>query len=88
MSKLKMIIRDGHAYLNNDKTTFECASGTLDIVGPDGRSLFDLTIHDDGSLEISANSCVCVNDTLLDDGILVKPRAANHIIVRREVYEG
>lgn len=82
-----LIVRDGHATLSGDTTTFTCPSGCLEIVAPDGRTLFDITVHADGTLEVSANSCVKIGDKILDSSLLIQPRAGNNVYIKRSEYD-
>ena len=84
---MELKIRDGLATLNDDTTEITMPSGSLEIIAPDGRTLFDIRVLDDGSLEVSASSCVKIGDTLLDTGINIMPRACNQVYIRRNRYD-
>lgn len=82
-----MNIRDGHALINGDDTTFIASSGTIDIIAKDGRSLYDLQLNGDGSLCIRVNGAAKHNGIIFDDRLIVHPSASNAIRIERKVYE-
>lgn len=82
---MKLIIRDGHAVINGDKTTFEMPSGSLDVVTSDGRALCCITPMANGrGVQISFTSHVKTDDHfILSETLLVHPVASNVIEVFR-----
>jgi len=80
-----MKIRDGHASINNDKTEYTMPSGTVDIIAPDGRSLFSISIVSTG-IEVSACSVIKIGDKLHDEGLLIQPRSSNVVRILRREY--
>lgn len=81
----EMIVRDGFAVINGDKTTYTMPSGELEIVADDGRPLFCLRVF--GSiLEVSGGYTCKHEGVMLDDKIVVVPVASNRVdIVRNEL---
>lgn len=82
-----MKIRDGHAVINGDETTFTAKSGSIDIIADDGRALFDITLNKDGTISIFAVGSVKHQKVILDDCLFIKPVSSNMIIVSRRVYK-
>lgn len=58
------------------------------VVTEDGRPAFEITIGENGiSIEIRAQSCVKVNDTIYDSRLVVRPVVSNVIQVLLSRYE-
>lgn len=66
---------------------FVMPSGGLDIIADDGRALLSLSLNKDGSIHVSAAGHCKHNGQVLDESILVQPRATNCFDIIRRVYE-
>ena len=83
-----MKIRDSYNHREGNEELIEIASGELEIMGDDNRSLFSIRLSDDGSIEVSANMMTKFNGTLLDNTpIMVIPKGSNQVIIKRPEYE-
>ena len=81
-----MRIRDGHAILNGNKTEYVMASGSLDIISDDGRTLFGISLQKDGTIRLDAWHTCKHQGVVLDDRILIKPIATNAVNIGRPEY--
>lgn len=82
-----MIIRDGYARLNGDKTVYEIHDNGLEIMGSDDTPLFNLRLNPDGSLGVRAVSCTRHGDgPVLNTKLAVAPQAHNSVVVSRMEY--
>jgi len=84
---MKLIVRDGFATLNKDKTTHEMLSGSVDIVAEDENTLFSIKLLNDGSIEVDAGSCCKVNGVMTDDVFSIVPISVNRIKLQRPEYK-
>lgn len=82
-----MIIRDIYATIENDKTINEYKSNGFEIVADDGKTLYSIRLTEGGRLEISGGSFCKHENVLLDERLIVQPRASNFIHVSRCKYE-
>lgn len=59
------------------------------IVGDDGRSLYNICMKEDGTLEISSGSSSARFDggPILDAGLVIEPKTSNVINISRKVYK-
>ena len=72
-----MKIRDSHAKLNGDNTTFNCPSDGLEILSLDDRSLFRITLDADGVLSVWSGDYCTWKGTVLTDEFVLIPHARN-----------
>ena len=79
---MKLIIRDGHAEVNGDQTTFEMPSGSLVVLSEDGRALFDVALEG-CELRISCHSRIRHSKTVYTESLCVKPKVSNVVNVCR-----
>lgn len=84
---MKLKVRDGHATLNGDKTEHEMPSGSMDIIGQDGKTLFCITLGHAADLQISAHGVLKHDEVLLDDKIGVRPWDSSRVLIVRLPYE-
>jgi hypothetical protein len=70
-----MKIRDGHAKLNSDPTTYTMPSGSVEILGDDDRALFSISLEKDGSIRVAAGTGRVFNGVHYDDAIAIRPGA-------------
>lgn len=82
-----MKIRDSHAIHNKDETEYTMRSSGLQIVADDGRTLFEINLKSDGSIRIGAGTHCAHRGDFLDDTLIVKPEAANVVVISRPVYQ-
>ena len=80
---MKIQIRDIYDLMNkrDDRVTFE----GIQIVGPDGRTLFEIYLNEDYSIEIGGGEHARVGNVLLDDTFNFTPKSGNRMIVRKPV---
>ena len=79
-----MRIRDSHAEVNGDKTEYEMPSGSLDVIGEGGRTLFSVAIADEGnSIRVSAVGRIRVIDRVYSERLRVVPSSTNVIFIER-----
>lgn len=57
------------------------------IMGDDGRSLYYLSLTDDGELEISTGMAAKQDGKVKDTALIVKPKASNAILLTRPDYK-
>lgn len=81
-----MKIRDGHALINGDKTTFTAPSGSIDIIADDNRALYDITLNEDGSIVIQVAGAAKHKEIIFDDRLTIIPVSSCTIRVLRTVY--
>lgn len=84
-----MTIRDSHAKLNGDNTTFECPSGGLVILSDDGREMFRISLlHDeDATISVESGDYCTHNKKRFKDMFTISPRACNLFYVRKVEYK-
>lgn len=82
-----MKIRDSHARLNGSDTEHTMPSGGLDIIADDGRTLLCVTLNKDGSIHLSSAGHCKHNGKMLEDAILVQPRASNCVEIIRQPFQ-
>jgi len=78
-----MLIRDGHAKIDGDESTFEMPSGSVEIISEDGRELFSISIEDGHTIRVSCASTIRSEGRFFDNAILVAPRSSNVVLVSR-----
>lgn len=83
---MKMIVRDSYATINGDQTTHQFSSGGIEILASDGRSLFSVRLLDDGSIDVSGGDVCKHKGTLLDDRLLISPKASNRVTLTKPAY--
>lgn len=81
-----MKIRDMHSTLSGDKTEYTMPSGGLQIIADDGRTMFTVRLAKEGHIEVSGGSFCKHGGKILDDLLIVEPRACNLVYVRRMEY--
>lgn len=79
----KLIIRDGFATINGDKTVCEMPSGSLEIVAQDGRTLFSISIDSEGAIIIWGGSVCKHHERILDDKLILFPVSSNKVCIAR-----
>lgn len=85
---MKLIVRDGYAEINGDKTVMEMPSGSMQIVSDDGRALLSIYLTLDGrGIEVSAGGAAKHGGVILDSKLLIQPRACNSVNIIREIYQ-
>ena len=84
-----LIIRDGHAVINGDKTTFECKSGSLEILADGGRVLFAISLDSDGLGRISvwSGSHCKHGGKMFEDKFVIVPHSSNVFDVQKTEYK-
>lgn len=58
----------------------------ISIVGDDGRSIFDISINEDGALDVRTGMTCKHNDKILDMSLSIKPNASNVVKIVRDEY--
>ena len=85
--KLKLLVQDAYAFMDNEpESTTEISSGILKIKTEDDRTLFEIALKPDGSIDISSNDTLKLGDVILDTQLLIKSQYCNCINVSREIY--
>lgn len=84
---VKMIVRDADSVKNGESKTVAIASGTLDVVADDGRTLFSLTLQPDGGLLVTGGVPAKHGGLLLSEKITIEPRDRARVVVRRIVEQ-
>lgn len=79
-------IRDSNAGLGGDFTTHSMPSGSLDIVGDDGRTLFTIAMKD-GRLEVQSGHICKHAGVIYAQNISIMPHASNMVSIVRAIYE-
>jgi hypothetical protein len=80
-----MKIKSSSFFLSNDAPLTDCGSG-IEIMGDDGRSLFSVSLADDGSIEIRANGFMKHNGVMLSECLTIAPRMASTVSISRQPY--
>ena len=62
-------------------------NNSVAIMDDDGNRLFDITLNNDGSLEVISNGTLMLNGKILDSALIVKPRFQNSVIIERPEYK-
>lgn len=83
---MKLKVRDSHAVLNGIKAEYEMPSGSLDIIGQDGKTLFCISVEE-GQLKVCASGQIKHGKTVLGDQLAVMAEANNVVKVFRLPYE-
>lgn len=73
--------------INEDRRAMMFFSG-FEIVAEDGRTLYDVRVSEDGTLEVSAGGTVKQAGRVLDSQLMVRPHSTNVITIMREEYGG
>lgn len=81
---MKLICRDSHAAINGDTETTEFPSGGLQILAPDGRTMFGVSLEGDNILRIDSGSYCKIGGIIYEDRFSILPRACNVFHVRKE----
>jgi hypothetical protein len=63
------------------------ANGEFQIVGDDDRTLYDIRVFKDGSIEIAASSHTKHNNIMLDTNLTIIPKGSNRIVISRPEYK-
>lgn len=85
---MRFNVKDGHAVINGNDTTFSVESGVLNVITEGGRALFSIRLLDDGDgVEITADWVITVGKSVLDEKLMVLPKASNCVEVRRNKYK-
>ena len=79
-----MRIRDAHAAISGDMTEYGIPSNELEIIADDGRTLFSVSLANDGVLRVKAGHICQHYGKFLDDTFKIKPIATNLIELHRE----
>jgi len=79
-----MRIRDAHAAISGDMTEYGIPSNGLEIIADDGRTLFNVSLANDGVLRVKAGHICQHYGKFLDDTFKIKPIATNLIELHRE----
>lgn len=69
----------------DDIAEFE-SSRPVRFLTDDGRCVFEVSMHDDGSLDVRAIDVTNINGVLRDTILQVSPRATNSIVVSTSAY--
>lgn len=78
-----MKIRDCHATLNGDKTTYTMPSGGLEILADDGRTLFSVRMEEGAEISVWSGSYCKHNRKLWQDRFVIVPHASNVVHFRK-----
>lgn len=75
----------------NPKTdkTIAMQGDEIQIMGQDGRSLYNLRICDNGTLEVSTHITAKAkgSNAILDTSLNIMPKAYNSVTVQRQIYK-
>ena len=82
-----MKVRDSCAIITGDTSEVEMPSGGLEIIADDGRTLFDIHLLKDGTLEVSSGMTCKHKGFILDSGLMVIPKASNDVLIARTKYK-
>jgi hypothetical protein len=70
-------VRDKHATINGTADDVTNFPNGIEIVTDDGRSLFDISLNEDGTLEIFGGTHCKFNNKILTDNFTIQPLAFN-----------
>lgn len=87
MSNRSIVIRDSHATINGDKTQHDFSSGGIEIIASDGRSLFNIYLLEDGSIDVSGGSVCKHKGKVLEDRFIINPVASNRVTLIKPEYK-
>ena len=79
-----MRIRDAHAAISGDMTEYGIPSNGLEIIADDGRTLFSVSLANDGVLRVTAGHHCSHAGKVFDDTFKIKPIATNLIELHRD----
>jgi len=82
-----MRIRDSYATLSKDETEYDMPSGGVQIIADDGRTLFDIALTGDNSIQVSVGGVCKSGGQTWDSGILLKPVASNTVKIYRPPFQ-
>ena len=85
-----MKIRCRTDWLDNCDNATEIKDNSFSVLsnGSDGRSLYDITLNDDGSLTVKSGVTCKHNNVVLDDNqLIIRPMCKSEITINRVKYK-
>jgi len=72
-----MKIRDSHAILNGDKTTYTLPSDGLEIISDDGKTLFQIRLEKGAIISVWSGDYCRHEGKVFEDRFLMRPHSSN-----------